>query len=202
MPVYTADFLMSNTDPSKCPEPDKPEYAFIGRSNVGKSSLINALTKQKGLAKISTTPGKTRLINHFLINNTWFLVDLPGYGYARISQKNRTSWEAMINKYLSIRPNLMCLFVLIDNRLEPQKIDLEFVNVCGKAELPITLVFTKSDKISGSLSDKNRAAFLKKMRETWDEVPPSFITSSRTQMGVEELVAYIESINPLFDPAY
>lgn len=198
MPVSTAEFLMSNTDPAKCPAPHKPEYAFIGRSNVGKSSLINALTRQKGLAKISSTPGKTRLINHFDINGEWYLVDLPGYGYARISQKSRASWEMMIRKYLADRPNLMCLFVLVDVRIDPQQSDIDFVNLCGASGMPIAIVFTKADKVSRPLADKNKAAFMRKLSETWEELPPLFLTSSQTKSGIEDIVNYIEQINPLF----
>lgn len=198
MKINTAEFVISNTDIRKCPKADKPEYAFIGRSNVGKSSLINMLTGNSKLAKISSTPGKTQLINHFIINQEWYLVDLPGYGYAKVSKKQREKFEQFISDYLLSRENLMNTFVLIDSRHTPQKIDLEFMEWLGENEIPFAIVFTKVDK----LKTQQRKTFVKKyeqeMLKTWAEMPPHFVTSSVKGQGKEEVLSYIESINPAF----
>jgi GTP-binding protein len=196
--VKTAEFLISNTDPAKCPAPDKPEYAFIGRSNVGKSSLINMLTGFKSLAKTSSTPGKTQLINHFLINEQWYLVDLPGYGFAKSSKSNRSKWQKMIRTYLESRENLICTFVLIDSRLEPQKIDLEFVNWLGTKGVPISLIFTKADKQSLNKTQSNIAKFNKELKKTWESIPPEYVTSAETSYGREEVLDFIEVCNLSF----
>jgi len=194
MKINSAEFVCSNTDFKKCPPPEKPEFAFIGRSNVGKSSLINMLVSKKGLAKTSGTPGKTQLINHFLINESWYLVDLPGYGYAKTSQSNRAKWEKMILDYLTGRENLVNIFVLIDARLEPQKIDIEFINSLGESELPFAIIFTKSDKLTKNELARNMAAYKKKLLEWWDELPPLFISSSETGVGKDEVLGYMESL--------
>ncbi len=186
---------MSNTRVELCPAPDKPEYAFIGRSNVGKSSLINMLTNQSKLAKTSASPGKTQLINHFLINNEWYLVDLPGYGYAKVSKTSRESWRKMINFYFQQRENLTCVFVLIDSRHEPLKPDLEFINQLGTIGVPFVLVFTKADKQSNTKTDVNIAAFTRKLKETWDELPQIFRTSSTAKTGRDEILNFIQEVN-------
>ncbi len=195
MQIQSAEFIISNTDYRKCPEPDRPEYAFIGRSNVGKSSLINMLTGHKKLAKTSGKPGKTQLINHFMINDNWYLVDLPGYGFAKASKVARIKWEQFIADYLCNRKNLTNVFVLLDSRLEPQKIDLEFMNWCGEKEIPFAMVFTKIDKLSSSALQKNLAKYKKEMLKYWDELPPVFTTSSESGFGKEKLLNYIEFIN-------
>lgn len=199
MLVKTAEFVCSNTQVDKLPDPNLPEYAFIGRSNVGKSSLINALTSRKGLAKTSQKPGKTQLINHFIINDTWYLVDLPGYGYAQTSKKNRAEWGKFIRRYLTDRENLQCIFVLIDSRLEPQKIDLEFCCWLGEQGLPFMLVFTKADKQSGVKSDQNVAKFKRALLKWFEEVPERIITSSETRLGVDEIIIKIDEINERFE---
>lgn len=195
MIIHTADFLVSNTDPKKCPAPDKPEYAFIGRSNVGKSSLINMLLGRKALAKTSSTPGKTRLINHFVVNNEWYLVDLPGYGYARISKTEREKWEGMIRTYLLRRESLVHTFILIDSRIEPKQSDIDFINWFGEEQLPFVLVFTKSDKLGTNTLASNIAAFKAKLSETWEELPPSIVSSSEDGRGREEILGLIEKDN-------
>lgn len=200
MVIKNATFICSNTRADKLPAPTLPEYAFIGRSNVGKSSLINALTQHKSLAKTSQTPGKTQLINHFLINKNWYLVDLPGYGYAKTSRSNRAEWEKFIRKYLFSRENLQCVFVLIDSRLTPQKIDLDFCYTLGEKGIPFILVFTKADKQSRNQSDKNVALFQKALMQWFEEVPPHFLTSSENRMGCEELLTFIHEINLKFIP--
>ncbi|PLW94411.1 MAG: YihA family ribosome biogenesis GTP-binding protein [Marinilabiliales bacterium] len=192
--IIQAEFQCSNTDWKKCPKADLPEFAFIGRSNVGKSSLINALANNKKLAKTSSTPGKTRLINHFLVDKRWFLVDLPGYGYAKASKKSRHIWGEMSSKYLQNRENLMCTFVLIDVRLEPQKNDLEFINWCGEKQLPIAIIFTKSDKLKAGEIQSNIAGFEKSLLEYWEELPPRFLTSSVKKNGLAEILEYINGI--------
>jgi len=189
-----AEFVVSNSDYTKCPAPDKQEFAFIGRSNVGKSSLINMLTARKSLAKTSGSPGKTQLINHFLIDESWYLVDLPGYGYAKTSKKNRSAWELMIQDYLVNRENLQIVFVLIDSRLDPQRIDIEFIQWLGESNIPFALVFTKADKQSLNKGHQAIAKFKKTMRETWEELPMIFFTSSETALGKPELSEYIEHI--------
>lgn len=200
MIIKSAEFQCSNTRTDKLPLPVLPEYAFIGRSNVGKSSLINMVTQKKGLAKTSQRPGKTQLINHFLINENWHLVDLPGYGYAKTSRTNRSEWQKFISYYLRHRENLQCVFVLIDSRLEPQKIDIEFCTWLGENGLPFVLVFTKADKQSKVKSDQNMAKFRKALLAYFEEVPQQFITSSETQQGREELLDFIDEINKSFKP--
>jgi GTP-binding protein len=195
MNIKKAEFIVSNTDAAKCPGDGKPEYAFIGRSNVGKSSLINMLTGRKGLALTSSTPGKTQLINHFLINDEWYLVDLPGYGYAQRGKQGREQIRRIIDGYLEQREALTCLFLLLDCRLEPQKIDLEFIQYLGESEIPFAIVFTKTDKLSRSKLNENGTAYKDKLLETWDELPPIFYTSSEHKQGKEELLNYIENIN-------
>lgn len=189
-----AEFIISNTDHKKCPKPDKPEFAFIGRSNVGKSSLINMLTGRKKLAKTSSKPGKTQLINHFKIDDNWFLVDLPGYGYAKTSKKNRSAWQQMIADYLIYRENLQIVFVLIDSRLDPQKIDLEFINWLGENQIPFALIFTKADKQSVNKGQQNIAKFKRALKSTWEVLPPIYLTSSETALGKKEVSAYIKEI--------
>ena len=194
MLIKEAVFVVSNTEIKNCPTDKKPEFAFIGRSNVGKSSLINMLTGKKGLAKTSGTPGKTQLINHFIINDQWYIVDLPGYGYARASKTMRSKWEKFIADYLTKRETLMNIFVLLDARLEPQKIDLEFINWCGEKGLPFSMVFTKIDKLSSSVLQKNLAKYKKEMLKYWEEMPPVFTSSSTSGFGREQLLNYIEVI--------
>ncbi len=198
MIIKSAIFQCSNTRTDKLPPPTLPEYAFIGRSNVGKSSLINMLVQKKGLAKTSQTPGKTQLINHFLINENWQLVDLPGYGYARTSRTNRSDWEKFIRYYLRNRENLQCVFVLIDSRLSPQKIDIEFCAWLGENGIPFLLIFTKADKQSKIQSEKNVALFRKSLLDLFEEVPAHFISSSETKQGREEILALIDDINRRF----
>jgi len=198
MDIKSASFLVSNTTYKKCPMDGKPEFAFIGRSNVGKSSLINMLTGKKKLAKTSSTPGKTQLINHFEINNEWYLVDLPGYGFAKASKKSRQSWEVFITEYLLHRESLMTTFVLIDARLPPQKIDLEFMNWCGGKGIPFSLVFTKTDKLSSSALQRNLSDYKKDMLKFWDELPPVFVSSSQSQFGREPVLNYIDEILKAF----
>jgi GTP-binding protein len=198
MNIQSATFLMSNSRVEACPAPTLPEYAFIGRSNVGKSSLINMLTNHKGLAKTSSLPGKTQLINHFIINNSWYLVDLPGYGYARVSKDSREKWGRMINYYLRRRENLLCVFVLIDSRHSPQAVDLEFIEQLGEAGIPFVLVFTKADKQSGSRTQQNVTDYLQKLQETWDELPRHFVTSAEEKTGREEVLSFIAEVNQQF----
>ncbi|SCW75069.1 ribosome biogenesis GTP-binding protein YihA/YsxC [Mucilaginibacter sp. NFR10] len=199
MIVKSAEFICSNSQVSKLPPPVKAEYAFIGRSNVGKSSLINTLTGKKGLAKTSQTPGKTQLINHFLINESWYIVDLPGYGYARASKTEKAKWDKFIHTYLDKRESLQCVMVLIDSRLEPQKIDLEFCNWLGEKGLSFVLVFTKADKQSSIKTDQSIAKFRKALLATFDEMPQFFITSSETQQGREEILEFIDAVNQNFE---
>ncbi|WP_426581389.1 ribosome biogenesis GTP-binding protein YihA/YsxC [Mucilaginibacter sp. R-33] len=199
MIVKSAEFICSNSQVSKLPPPVKAEYAFIGRSNVGKSSLINTLTGKKGLAKTSQTPGKTQLINHFLINESWYIVDLPGYGYARASKTEKAKWDKFIHTYLDKRESLQCVMVLIDSRLEPQKIDLEFCNWLGEKGLSFVLVFTKVDKQSNIKTDQTIARFKKALLATFDEMPQFFITSSETQQGREEILEFIDAVNQNFE---
>ena len=194
MKIKSVSFVVSNTDHKKCPEDGLPEFEFIGRSNVGKSSLINLLTGNKKLAKTSSTPGKTQLINHFVINEQWYLVDLPGYGYAKVSKSARSNWEKFIADYLTNRKSLMNIFILLDSRLEPQKIDLEFINWCGEKQLPFVLVFTKIDKLSSSALQRNTSKFKKEMLKTWEEMPPVFTTSSISGFGNEPILNYIDQI--------
>lgn len=195
MNIKKAEFVISNTDPAKCPQDGRPEYAFIGRSNVGKSSLINMLTGRKGLAMTSSTPGKTQLINHFLVNDEWYIVDLPGYGYAQRGKKRREKIQEIIDTYLDRRTALTCLFLLLDCRHEPQKIDLEFITYLGESGIPFAIVFTKTDKISITKLKENIEKYKTKLLETWEELPPVFTTSSARKAGKEELLDYIEEIN-------
>lgn len=189
--IKKAAFVISNTDPKKCPEPNKPEFAFIGRSNVGKSSLINMLTGKKDLAKTSSKPGKTQLINHFIIDDRWFMVDLPGYGFAKVSKDIKSTWEKMIADYLTTRPNLVAVSVLIDTRLDPQKIDLEFITWCGENEVPFVLVFTKADKQSKTKTIGNVQKFLDETVKIFGEEPQYFVTSSETGDGKDEVLDFI-----------
>lgn len=195
MEIKTAEFIISNTDVQKCPATEFPEYAFIGRSNVGKSSLINMLTGRKGLAMTSARPGKTMLINHFLINKSWFLVDLPGYGYAKREQKAQEKIKRIIETYIQQREQMTSLFVLIDSRLEPQKIDLAFIEWLGENGIPFALIFTKADKLKSGRLKNNIQNYLTKLNEQWEELPPYFITSSEDRTGRTEVLNYIESIN-------
>lgn len=195
MNILKAEFLVSNSDYQKCPTLDKPEYAFIGRSNVGKSSLINMLTNNQKLAKTSGKPGKTQLINHFKINDDWYLVDLPGYGWAKVSKESRAQFNLMIRNYILHRENLYCLFVLIDSRHEPQKVDLEFINWLGENNIPIVLVFTKTDKQSSLKTQENIELFKNTLSETWEQLPDIIATSSVKKSGREELLNYIMNIN-------
>ena len=196
MKINTAEFVISNSDVSKCPKDFLPEYAFIGRSNVGKSSLINMLTNHKNLAKTSGRPGKTQLINHFKINNNWFLVDLPGYGYAKVSKKTKSVFQQFITDYFEKREQLVCAFVLIDIRHEAQNIDLEFMEYMGESEIPFCIIFTKADKISKTKIDSHIAAYKKQMiQNNWEEMPQYFVTSSTEGVGKEILLNYIDEIN-------
>lgn len=196
MKVNTAEFVISNSDASKCPKDPIPEYAFIGRSNVGKSSLINMLTGHKSLAKTSARPGKTQLINHFLINKNWFLVDLPGYGYARVSKSTKATFQKFITDYFETRAQLVCAFILIDSRLEPQKIDVEFINYLGESGIPFCMIFTKADKLGKTQVQKNVAAYKKHLlANNWEEIPQYFVTSSADGTGREEILNYIGAVN-------
>ncbi|MCC8186281.1 MAG: ribosome biogenesis GTP-binding protein YihA/YsxC [Bacteroides sp.] len=195
MEIKSAEFVISNTDVRKCPAGDLPEYAFIGRSNVGKSSLINMLTNKKGLAMTSSTPGKTLLINHFLINKDWYLVDLPGYGYARRGQKGKEQIKTIIENHILERPQMTNLFVLIDSRLDPQKIDLEFMEWLGENEVPFSIVFTKVDKLKSGRLHNNVTKYLQQLQEQWEELPPYFITSAENRTGRSEILNYIGTIN-------
>jgi GTP-binding protein len=198
MSVHEVHFVASNTSLSALPKDGKPEYAFIGRSNVGKSSLINMLCNRTNLAKTSSTPGKTKLINHFLVDNQWYLVDLPGYGYARLPKTIKEKIQQMIHSYITKRDQLACVFVLIDSRLEPQKSDLDFINWLGEKSIPFVMVFTKSDKISGNELNRNTSVFSKKMLESWEETPQIFITSSVKRFGKDEILDFIEVTNKKF----
>jgi GTP-binding protein len=193
-----AKFVKSSKALNQCPAANKPEYAFIGRSNVGKSSLINMLTHNKNLAKTSQTPGKTQLINHFSVDDKWFLVDLPGYGFAKVSKTEREAWEKMIHEYLSKRENLLCIFVLVDSRLEPQAIDLEFMLWLGEQGLPFVIVFTKTDKLSTTQLSKNLEQYKKVVLEYFEVLPRSFVTSSEKKVGREEILGFIKELNQNF----
>jgi len=196
MKINTAEFIISNSEVDKCPKDMLPEYAFIGRSNVGKSSLINMITNHKNLAKTSGRPGKTQLINHFKINNNWFLVDLPGYGYAKVSKKTKSVFQQFITDYFEKREQLVCAFVLIDIRHEAQNIDIEFMSYMGESEIPFCIVFTKADKIGKTKVDSHIAAYTKQMfANNWAEMPQYFISSSTDGTGKEELLSYIEAVN-------
>ena len=194
MKIKKAEFVVSNTDHKLCPDDKRAEFAFIGRSNVGKSSLINMLMGNKSLAKTSGTPGKTQLINHFIVNEKWYLVDLPGYGYAKVSKNQRDKWQKLISNYLIQRTALTLVFVLLDSRLEPQKIDLEFMNWCGENQVPFAMVFTKIDKLSSTELNRNLAKYKKEMLKTWEELPPLFTTSATSASGKEPVLNYITAV--------
>ena len=199
MKITSAEFVMSNSDVAKCPKEIIPEYAFIGRSNVGKSSLINMLVDRKSLAKTSGRPGKTQLINHFKINNNWFLVDLPGYGYARVSKKEKKTFQKYITEYFEKRRQLVCAFVLVDIRHEPQPIDTEFMEWLGSNGIPFAIIFTKSDKLKDGAIEKNVKVYLRQLTDTaWEEAPQHFVTSSSNKTGKEELLEFIDGINQQF----
>ncbi len=199
MKIKSADFVMSNSDVAKCPNEPIPEYAFIGRSNVGKSSLINMLTERKSLAKTSGRPGKTQLINHFKINGNWFLVDLPGYGYARVSKKDKRTFQKYITDYFVKREQLLSAFVLVDVRHEPQKIDMEFMEFLGENMIPFSIIFTKADKLKPKVIEKNVDSYIQELLEgVWEEAPNYFITSSSKNMGRDEVLYYIDDINQNF----
>lgn len=195
MDIHTATYLISSPKVENCPKPDMPEYAFIGRSNVGKSSLINMLTGQNKLAKTSNTPGKTQLINHFLINKSFYIVDLPGYGFAKVSQNTRATWEKMISNYLQQRPNLVTVFVLIDSRHEPQKIDIEFLRKLGEWGVPFNVIFTKADKSTQREAARNAKLFIEAMKREWEFIPRSFITSAVKYLGRKDILSFIEELN-------
>ncbi len=195
MNIYSAEFIKSSKLIEDCPEGNKPEYAFIGRSNVGKSSLINMLTNKKGLAKTSSTPGKTQLINHFLINDNWYLTDLPGYGYAKASKTSRAAFSKMIEKYVLSRKNLVNLFVLIDARHLPLKIDIDFINWLGESGIPFSLIFTKLDKVTQKEFSFNFKKYSQELRKTWDDLPEMFKSSSEKKIGKEEILSFIEDTN-------
>ncbi|MGM5630504.1 ribosome biogenesis GTP-binding protein YihA/YsxC [Apibacter raozihei] len=197
MNILSAEFVKSSKYLDDCPEDNKPEYAFIGRSNVGKSSLINMLTSRKGLAKTSSTPGKTQLINHFIINNNWYLTDLPGYGYAKVSKSDRASFSKMIENYILGRKNLVNLFILVDGRHSPMQIDLDFINWLGEEGIPFTIVFTKIDKINQREFSYNFKKYSQELRKNWDELPEMFKTSSEKKIGKEEILSYIEDTNKM-----
>tara|TARA_B100001248_G_C27249999_1_gene393328 strand:+ start:155 stop:760 length:606 start_codon:yes stop_codon:yes gene_type:complete len=201
MRIKQAEFIISNTDIKNCPKADMPEYAFIGRSNVGKSSLINMLTERRSLAKVSGKPGKTQLINHFLINKLWFLVDLPGYGYAGVSKTQRYEFTQFIEKYLLNRENLMCLFVLLDSRLKPQTIDLEFMQWLGENCIPFVICFTKQDKLSKKESAENLINYKKELLKSWEELPQIFLSSATKKKGKEDILTFIANTNELFKSA-
>lgn len=195
MEILSAEFVMSNTDYRLCPAPSKPEYAFIGRSNVGKSSLINMLTNRNTLAKTSVKPGKTQLINHFLINKDWYVADLPGYGYAKVSKKTRASFHNFTVEFLQYRPNLLCVFVLLDSRIPAQKIDLEFMEYCGVKGIPFVMCFTKTDKLKNNELNQSIEKYKKKMFEQWEEIPRIFISSSVNKNGQDDILDFVENLN-------
>lgn len=195
MIIKTAEFVISSSDVEKCPKTRLPEYAFIGRSNVGKSSLINMLTGRSSLAKVSGKPGKTRLINHFLINDEWYLVDLPGYGFAQVPKAEREKWEKFIRKYLAKRENLYCIFVLVDSRHEPQKNDLTFMQWLGENDIPFVIVFTKTDKLGKKEMEDYKESYSNKLLENWDQLPEMFSSSADTAEGRDEILGFIERVN-------
>ena len=202
MKIQSAEFVISNTDVQKCPKERIPEYAFIGRSNVGKSSLINMLMQRKDLAKTSGKPGKTQLINHFKINDSWFLVDLPGYGYAQVSKSKRKSFQKFIEDYFLKREQLVCTFVLVDVRHDPQKIDIAFMQFLGENQIPFCIIFTKADKLGSSKLNKQVVSYKKKLLQTWEEVPTSFVTSSTSRMGRDEFLNFIDNVNKDIAPNF
>jgi GTP-binding protein len=195
MHITEASFLTSSPNPKDCPAPNKPEYAFIGRSNVGKSSLLNMLCDRRKLAKISGTPGKTRLINHFLINNSWYMVDLPGYGYAKLAKTEREKFKKMIDSYLKDRPNLANLFILVDSRHAPIQSDLDFMQNVGMLNIPFAIVFTKTDKLKPAQLEDNLSKYKDRLNKEWEELPPLFLTSATTRLGQDDVLSYIEKIN-------
>ncbi len=199
MDINSAEYVISSPDYTKCPAPDKAEYAFIGRSNVGKSSVINMLCNNQKLAKTSGTPGKTQLINHFIINKSWYIVDLPGYGFAKVSLRDRRRWEQMIENYLRKRENLVNIFVLLDSRHAPQKIDLDFVNQLGEWQIPFALIFTKADKETQRVVAANVKAFLDAMRKEWEFLPAHFVTSAVKKTGRDKLLKFIGDMNERFE---
>lgn len=199
MEIKSAEFVSSYVSYKDCPVADRPEYAFVGRSNVGKSSLINMLFDRKKLAKTSQSPGKTQLINHFVVNNNWYLVDLPGYGYAKVSKSIRKDFNKLIKEYAFNRENLMCLFVLLDSRHKPQKNDLEFMRWLGESQIPFSMIFTKADKLSSSAVNKNIQNYKKEMLKEWEALPDIFITSSEQKMGRVEILEFIDKINKSSD---
>ncbi|MEO0552299.1 MAG: ribosome biogenesis GTP-binding protein YihA/YsxC [Bacteroidota bacterium] len=194
MNIIKSEFVTSSANISQCPKEELPEFAFIGRSNVGKSSLINMLTDRKALAKVSSKPGKTQLINHFIINESWYLVDLPGYGWAKVAKTEKAKWGVMIHDYLLERQNLVNLFVLVDSRLEPQKIDIEFINWLGEKQIPFAIVFTKTDKQSKNKTESNIAKYRRFLKNYWEELPPIFTTSSFKKEGRDEVLNFIEGL--------
>jgi GTP-binding protein len=198
MEIKSAEFVMSSTSLNGCPAPKMPEYAFIGRSNVGKSSLINMLTNKVSLAKTSGKPGKTQLINHFIINDSWYLTDLPGFGFAKVSKSMKADWDVMIREYLLQRENLMCVFVLIDSRHEQQKVDKDLVEFLGENEVPFVLVFTKADKLSPPKLQQSLAAYKKQLLQSWEELPPFFVTSAEKKQGREPILQFIEETNKMW----
>lgn len=198
MIIKSASFLQSNTNVNKLPKPDKPEYAFIGRSNVGKSSLINMLTGNSKLAKVSSTPGKTITINHFIINNEWYLVDLPGYGFAKRSQKDREMWKKMLDAYILGRPNLVMTFVLVDSRIKPQKIDLDFISSLGENQVPFAIIFTKADKLGSGQLSENIEVYKNELLKEWEELPTMIVTSSEKKIGRDNVLDLIEFYNKEF----
>lgn len=200
MKIKSAEFVVSNSEVSKCPDSKLPEYAFIGRSNVGKSSLINMLTERKSLAKTSGRPGKTQLINHFLINQSWYLVDLPGYGYARVSKSAKKTFQKFITAYFEKREQMICAFVLIDSRHKPQAIDLEFMQWLGEHQVPFCIIFTKADKLKPKALERNINDYQAEMLQTWTEMPQFFISSSTSGLGRDEILEYIDNINEQFAP--
>jgi len=200
MEIHSAKFVKSSAQFDQLPEPNYPEYGFVGRSNVGKSSLINALVERKSLAKTSSTPGKTQLINHFLINDEWYLADLPGYGYAKVSKTLRTGFGKMITDYVHDRKNLLNLFVLVDSRLKPQKIDLEFIEFLGVKEIPFGIVFTKTDKLTQKAAYANQKAFREALLQKWEQLPAMWFTSAVKGRGRKELLAFIEEVNEVWTP--
>ncbi|MFT3740777.1 MAG: ribosome biogenesis GTP-binding protein YihA/YsxC [Breznakibacter sp.] len=201
MEIKEARFLVSNSKASQCPSPNMPEYAFIGRSNVGKSSLINMLCNNRSLAKVSGTPGKTQLINHFAIDRTWYLVDLPGYGYAKVSKSLRSGFASIITSYLETRPNIVNLFVLVDLRLEPQKIDLEFMRWLGKKQIPFSLIFTKADKLKPSELESNLLHYKETLLAEWEELPHAIVSSAEKRTGRQEILDFIDLLNQDWTPS-
>ncbi len=202
MEIKNASFLTSSSEPSQCPAPDKPEYAFIGRSNVGKSSLINMLCNRNHLAKTSGRPGKTQLINHFNIDDTWYLVDLPGYGYAQVSKKERVKWNAFTWTYLKKRENLMCVCVLVDGRIPPQQVDLDFMNQLGAQGLPFIILFTKMEKVNVEAKAKNLEVYIEEMLQYWEKMPPYYFTSAKTGQGRDEVLEFLSATNKSFEGKY